>query len=1126
MSEKESSTARTSVGPLNHDREDWTSTRILISNIHCPSCSRAITRILHDFFKAELRDVSTSVVSQTVSFRHQTPFDPVQVVKVLYDAGFDSDAIEQSDGSGHYRLGDAWTSTPHSTAAVDKALRRDFSALTYSLLPEPKGLQDRKAAHVAQCNACQKEGHDEASGLICHASQPAQQTHEEKIDIVIDAEKQQESWAAVYSIEGMSCASCVAAITRALDDLACVDEANVNLMSASASVRFTGDRVLVEQIKTEIEDAGFDATLQAVESQGCAKDLVQTLERTILIKVSGMYCAHCPPRVVAAINEAFAASVRVEDGFALQSCILRVTYKPNPPQHTIRDIISCVESASPAFGAAVYHPPTLEDRARAMQMRHRRHILYRLALSITIAIPTFVLGVVYMSLMPEDNNARQYLEGSVPRTSISRLQLALFVLATPVYFFAADRFHRRAIEELYVLWRPSSKVPILRRFYRFGSMDVLLCFGTSVAYFGSVAQLAISAATTSPQVTGGSTTYFDAVVFLTMFLLAGRLIEAYSKSKAGDAVSSLGKLRSSEAQLLVCDQSIRLPADQLENGDLVRVVAGASPPCDGIVHHGEASFNESSLTGESKVVAKKIGDAVFAGTVNTTNPVTVQVTGVGMSLLDQIIDAVREGQARRAPIERIADVITGYFAPAITMTAIVIWILWLSLGYSGRLPAAYMDNRMGGWAYWALEFAIAVFVVACPCGIGLAAPTALFVGSGLAAKHGILVKGGGEAMQEASQLDVIVFDKTGTITEGDNPSVTDVLVISGTNTAQCLRAVKTLESNSSHPIAAALIKYCERQGVGDAMTTEQIDDIPGRGLRGQFTLDDATVMDIAVGNEALMTVHNLDIPPPVAVKLEEWKAQGKSVVLIGVRTTPANDSIERDGTWSLAMMLSISDPPRQEASWVIKSLRTLGIDVWMLSGDNEKTARSVAAVVGIPEENVIANVLPQEKAQQISILQRSLKKRRKRYVFFGKEYELAQQRATVAMVGDGINDAAALTTADFGVAMGSGADTAIASADFVLIKSDLNSILLLIELSRSVFNRVKLNFAWAMGYNLVALPIAAGALYAVVSNGSHVRLDPVWASLAMALSSVSVVTSSLLLRTTLPLLGFRPTAQK
>jgi heavy metal translocating P-type ATPase len=664
-------------------------------------------------------------------------------------------------------------------------------------------------------------------------------------------------------------------------------------------------------------------------------------------------------------------------------------------------------------------------------------------------------------------------------------------------------------------------------------MDLLMSLGITIAYFSSIAALGIDAAQKSNKDSKATSSYFDAVVFLSMFLLIGRLIEAYSKAKAGDAVTLLGKLRPTEATLiesiptkdpdahvLPTQRTRIIPVDLLENGDTVRISNGGSPPYDGVVIEGTSQFDESSLTGESKVVPKTIGSDVFSGTINKGSPVSIRINRAGgNSMLDQIIAAVREGQTRRAPIERLADVLTSYFVPIVTFIAVVDWIIWMALGLSNALPVSYKDTSVGGWPFWSLQFAIAVFVIACPCGIGLAAPTALFVGGGLAAKHGILVKGGGEAFQEASHLDCIVFDKTGTLTQGGEPAVTDHEFL-GERMGSVLGAMRKLEESSNHPIAKAVVSFCDKEAIEEVRTVK-MEEIPGKGISGTFSIQDGTQqMEILVGNEALLLDYLVDISNSSIATLESWKGQGKSVVLVATKLNPTSTTNSEPPSWTLSVILAAADPLRPEASSVIQSLHLHGIEVWMISGDNITTARSVGAMVGIPQEHIIAGVLPDQKSDKIRYLQKSRHKKHKAF-FRNVTEEDVTQRAIVAMVGDGINDSPALTTADVGIAIGSGSDIAISSAEFVLITSRLTSLLTLIDLSRTVFNRIKFNFGWALVYNLVALPVAAGVLYPIKSNGTHVRLDPVWASLAMALSSVSVVCSSLLMRSELPVVGFR-----
>ena len=949
------------------------------------------------------------------------------------------------------------------------------------------------------------------------------------------------TWKASYAIGGMTCSSCVGNITTVLQQYEWVISVDVNLISNSATVVFDGKDNL-SQIQERIEDVGYTATLDDMIDLG--KSVVQDARRKISIQVDGMYCSHCPSRILDALSQEYAEKVKIEKTLTTDDPIMRIDYLPKAPSFTIRHIIASILAVDKAFNPSIHHPPTLEERARKMQARERTHVLLRLALSVTAAIPTFIIGIVLMSLVPSKNPIRQYIVHPIWAGQVSRAEWALFVMATPVYFFAADAFHRPALKELRALWRPGSTTPVIRRFYRFGSMNLLVSLGTTIAYFSSIAELAISALQ-SPNLksTATNSSYFDSVVFLTMFLLFGRFLEAYSKAKTGDAVTLLGKLRPTEAILLrpsiddVVGSENRpsealsdlISVDLLDFGDEVKVLYGASPPSDGIVTGGDSSFDESSLTGESRLVPKSVGDEVFSGTINKGRPVSVRISTVsGTSILDQIVKVVREGQTKRAPIERVADVITSHFVPLVVLFALSTWIIWLSLGLSGSLPKDYLEISTGGWPLWSLQFAIAVFVIACPCGIGLAAPTALFVGGGLAAHHGILAKGGGEAFQEASSMDSIVFDKTGTLTEGGEPTITDHAFMIQDDERRLISIAKILEASSSHPVAKAMVSFCDSREPYN-MDVTNIEEVPGRGIKGSVASNTGSgqLDNIIVGNEAFMSDHSVPVSGDVMKKLDTWKKQGNSIALLAIRTgfdDPAKTQFEpsNHSAWRLAAMFAASDPLRPDAAEIVNAIQLRGIQVWMLSGDNAITARSIGRTVGIPAENIIAGVLPDEKAGKIQYLQKSLARKQKPGWFLSGKPRSTSQRAIVAMVGDGINDSPALTMADVGIAIGSGSDVAISSAEFVLVSSRLASLLVLIDLSKTIFRRVKFNFLWALVYNLVALPIAAGVLYPVKSSrGAHVRLDPVWASLAMALSSASVVCSSLVLKSKLPLVGFK-----
>ena len=937
-----------------------------------------------------------------------------------------------------------------------------------------------------------------------------------------------EAYVAELAISGMTCGSCVGAVTKGVEELPFVTNVCINLMSNSGRIEYEGQQN-IDGILEKIDDLGYDAAVDSVRPlAGAAHEAAKA--RTVFIRVDGMFCRHCPQKVADSLKGL--TDVEVEEMPSVKDPILKITYTPHPV--TIRSILSEIDNAHDAFKATVYHPPTIEERSREMQRHETRRLLSRLLFVLAVTIPTFIIGIVFMSLVSSNNPTRRYLEQPIWSGSVSRTEWALFIMTTPVMVYGTDVFHVRALKEIYTLWRPGSRAPILRRFYRFGSMNLLISAGTTVAYFASLAVLIMDAVMRTKS-TSNSSTYFDSVVFLTLFILAGRFLEAYSKAKTGDAVTSLGSLRPSEA--LLVDQPSnnlgesdsvgpgvrRIDVDLLEIGDTVSIPHGASPPADGIVTgSGVYQFDESSLTGESKPVKKSTGGEVYTGSVNVGQAVEIKLSAVGASsMLDQIIAVVRDGQSKRAPLERIADVLTSHFVPVITLIAIVTFVLWLALGLSGVLPADYLDNERGGWPFWALEFAISVFVVACPCGLALAAPTALFVGGGLAARHGILVKGGGEAFQEASRLDAIVFDKTGTLTEGGSLKVSDHEILTKDDEKQQLAwtLARKLEESSNHPIARAIMESCSGQP-SVPVSSSDIHEIPGHGMKGKFTLQfgaERTVeYEAAIGNERLLEqLVPADVDRYYLFNLlSKYQSAGKSTAILCLRKIDP----ESPESFAPAIIFATSDLIRPEAAQVISELRERNVDVFMCTGDNQTTAHAVADMLGISRSNVTANVMPPEKAEFVRKVQGN------NIRSDSTTQTGPRTRLITAFVGDGVNDSPALAAADVSIAMASGSDVAMNSASFILLNSDLNTILQLVVLSRRVFNRVKMNFGWALVYNLILVPVAAGVFYPIVSGhhqeviagdtvtvNEHFRLGPVWAALAMALSSISVICSSLAL---------------
>lgn len=845
----------------------------------------------------------------------------------------------------------------------------------------------------------------------------------------------------------------------------------------------------VAAVRQAVEECGFEFTLLREEE---VHYTLETASREVTLEIAGMYCHHCP-ELVAAYFAGFGDAVAVVQPPSLAVPEAKLRYIPTDEvnlRRFIREIAHLQGSGEPqdepgALVASLKAPATVDDELRRMARAELVAVGVRLAIATVFAVPTFVFGVVAMALLPKSHPFRHWTEQPLWVGNVSRNTWALLILATPVYFFAADIFHRKAVKELRLLWL--SRSPWRVRLFKFGLMSLLMCLGTLVAYFASVALLALSAV--APRhAEGYHLTYFDSVVFLTFFLLIGRLLEGLSKAKTAALILALLKSQVTQATLLEnvdgLVKELVVPVAWLEAGDVVRVALGELPPRDCVVVSGESLFDELALTGESRAVHHAAGDRIFLGTVNCglglVQARVLAVDGLG-SLLDQIVATVRQGQMNKAPIERTADRLTGYFVPVIVLFAVVTFVVWLGLALLGALPAHYLDTDVGGWPVWLLQFAIAVFCIACPCGIGLAAPTALFVGSGLAANHGILARGGGAAFQDAAKTLVVCFDKTGTLTRGQL-TVTDYKVVA----PEGWQVARDLELASKHPIATAVREFVEgKQALGTTVVPE-VDTVAGRGLRGRVVSDLAAYSDVSeaiLGNEALMADHSVALAEEDRALLLQWKQQAKLVVLVAIR---------KANQWLPVMFLALRDEIRPETRLVVAQLTRKKIACWMITGDNRETAQAIAKDIGIDPARVVAEVVPLEKLDKV------------------KEIQELSGRAVVAMVGDGINDAPALALADVGIALSLGADLAVTSSDFILLLPLAPLLLLytLFDLSRVVFRRVRFNFGWALVYNMIGVPIAAGVLYPY----KNTRLDPVWAAAAMALLSISVVLSSLALR--------------
>lgn len=568
------------------------------------------------------------------------------------------------------------------------------------------------------------------------------------------------------------------------------------------------------------------------------------------------------------------------------------------------------------------------------------------------------------------------------------------------------------------------------------NMNTLVATGTAVAYFYSI----FAMITNRP-------VYFESAAFVTVFVLLGDAMEEKMHDNASNALGKLMGLQAKDAEVQRDGKFVKVPLDQVKVGDIIRVKPGEKMPVDGEILEGVTTLDESMVTGESMPVVKKVGDTVVGSTINSNGTITFKATKVGSdTMLAQIVDLVKKAQTSHAPIQNLTDKISNIFVPAVMIIAILTFIIWYSF--------------LGATAVEAMLFAVSVIVIACPCALGLATPTALMVGTARSAKMGVLIKNG-EVLQEVSDLDTVVFDKTGTITVG-KPEVTDVIG----DQKQVLAIAASLEESSEHPLATAIVKKAETE----KLAIEKVDDfeaIEGKGVKANYNGKTAFV-----GSDRLLA--NVDISQEIAQKATALQNEAKTVVYVGL-----------DG--EIIGLVAIQDVPKPSSREAIKELRERGLKTIMLTGDNKNVAEAIAKQVGI--DQVIARVLPNEKAMHIK--------------------ELQEQGKKVAFVGDGINDAPALSTADVGIAMGSGTDIAIDSGGIVLVQNDLRGVVRALDISKKTFNRIKLNLFWALIYNTIGIPIAAGLFV-----GLGFTLSPELAGLAMAFSSVSVVGCSLMLNKT------------
>lgn len=807
----------------------------------------------------------------------------------------------------------------------------------------------------------------------------------------------------ILKIDGMSCAACAKASERAVKKLDGVLEANVNFATEKMVLEYDEVKIELDDIKTAIKKAGYEA-------------IEESNKKEIIIPIEGMTWAACTRTVDRAINKL--------EGIEFVNVNI-ATNKATIVYDTQKVRISEIKGAIKKAG---YNPLEIEQNNKVDYDKENKNkeivkLKKRFVLAVIFAIPLLYIAMGPMIGMPLPSS----INPSNNPLNFALIQMALVI---PIVI-GGYKFYTVGISSIF------RKSP---------NMDTLVAMGTGAAIIYSVyATYKISIG----DVVYAHNLYFESGGVIIALISLGKYLESVSKGKTSEAIKKLMGLAPKTAIVIKENQEIEIPIEEVEVGDVVIIKPGDKIPVDGEIVEGNTSIDEAMLTGESIPVEKNKGDKVIAGSINKQGFIKFKATKVGNdTALAQIIKLVEEAQGSKAPIAKMADVVSSYFVPIVSGIAVIASLVWY---ISGKSPA------------FSLSIFIAVMVIACPCALGLATPTAIMVGTGKGAEYGVLIKGG-KSLERAHKIETIIFDKTGTITEG-KPTVTDILTID-IDKMKLLQIAASAEKGSEHPLGEAIVKAFEKENI-EIIKMDHFKAIVGHGI--EVILDNKNVL---LGNKKLMKDRNIDLST-----LEE--ASNK---LASEGKTPMYISIDNQ----LAGIIAVADIVKKSSKEAIKKLHDMGIEVVMITGDNKKTAQAIAKQVGI--DRVFSEVLPEDKANNIKKIQ--------------------QEGKVVAMVGDGINDAPALAQSDIGIAIGSGTDVAMESADIVLMKSDLMDVPTAINLSKSTIKNIKENLFWAFFYNILGIPLAAGVFYALGGP----KLNPMFAGAAMSLSSVSVVANALRLR--------------
>lgn len=809
-----------------------------------------------------------------------------------------------------------------------------------------------------------------------------------------------------FAIEGMTCASCAQTVEKAAKKVRGVTQASVNLATEKLSIEYDEATFSVENLQNAVDNSGYELIAQEGTTQTFA--------------IEGMTCASCAQTIEKAVGKLSGVD-KASVNLATEK--MQVSY--NPSAISVSDVTGAVSNSG---YAAVLETTDTQDNSRAEKREKKekrmKQLLNRFGISIIFTIPVLIISMGHMVGMPLPN----IVDPMINAFNFSLLQL---ILTLPIMVVSWEYF-QKGFKSL---------------FKGHPNMDSLIALGTAAAF---VYSLAATIGTGLGYGNFSDLLYYEVTGVILALHTLGLFLEERSKGQMSSAIEKLVNLAPKTARVIRNGVEQEITVDEVALGDVIRVRPGESMPVDGVVVEGRTSVDESMLTGESIPVEKKSGDEVIGASINKNGSIDYRATRVGSdTTLSQIIKLVEDAQGSKAPIARMADIITGYFVPIVIGLAILAGVAWLIAGQSG---------------IFALSVIITTLVIACPCALGLATPTSIMVGTGKGAEHGVLIKSG-EALETTHNLDTIVFDKTGTLTEG-KPIVTDILVTPLITKENLLYYAASGETGSEHPLGEAIVQKSKEENMTLAKP-DHFEAIPGHGIRVEIE-----GKDMYIGNRKLMLEQKIDLSS-MEKESNRLADEGKTPMYLSV-----------DG--ELAGIIAVADTLKENSMKAVKELRRRGVEVIMITGDNKRTANAIAKQVGI--DSVLSEVLPEDKAEEVKKLQEAGKK--------------------VAMVGDGINDAPALAQADIGIAVGSGTDVAIESADIVLMRNDLTAVLTAIDLSHTTLRNIKQNLFWAFAYNLVGIPVAMGLLY--IFGGP--LMSPMFAAVAMSFSSVSVLLNALRLR--------------